>query len=299
MAEPASALLDELADLIGREPDARVSMDDGGLQVRREQTNSRLSLRRVHGVGVDAGVRYPAVDVMTTLNGNVTAPSTPRMRAYRLNPQCAIGAVQSHSPRGAEAVVLGSRICIDSEVPWAATGRHLVRLVVMEAGSHLFFDSVAGQRTLERAGMGVWRNSIQGIRPVETDNWRVLRRTADSLWAQPLGWPAVRGARIGLAVQGNNARVGRGLDYSLQIPADEGRADRLAEACDALNRQEWQNATGAPHIGAWSVTQAGQCCYRASVPARLGRRMPDLPRQLLATSGARANAAIRVLAMPD
>jgi len=184
-------------------------------------------------------------------------------------------------------------------VPWSATGRHLVRLAVTEAGSHLFVDCAVGRRDLERAGMGVWRNSIQGISGVLPDGWRVIRRTADSLWAQPLGWPAVRGARIGIAVQGRNPRVGRGLDYLLEMPPMADAGDALAKMCDALNRQEWENATGAPHIGAWSATPAGQCCYRASVPARLGRRMPDLPRQLLATSGARANAAIRVLATPE
>lgn len=299
MVDPGLALLEELAELLEREPDTRVAMNDRMLQVQREQTSSDIRLRRVHGVGVDAGVRYPAVDVSTTLNGNITAPSNPRMRAYRLNPQCAIGAVQSRAPGGVEAVVLGSRICIDSEVPWSATGRHLVRLAVTDAGGHLFVDCVAGERTLARAGMGVWRNSIQGIRPTETDGWRVLRRTADSLWAQPLGWPGVRGARIGIAVQGNNARVGRGLEYRLEMPATDTDAEALAAYCDALNQQEWETATGAPHIGAWSVTEAGQCCYRASVPARLGRRMPDLPRQLLATSGARANAAMALQAMRD
>lgn len=292
MTDSTATPLDELAGLVGQEPDTSLTRVTEGWRVVRPQTISIIKRQRLSGVGVDAGVRYPAIEISTGLRGNVSAAANAAMRAYRLNPQSAIGAVQSAHSSNQAGLMLGSRICIDSEVPWHTTGRHLVRLAVTEAGTHLFTDPRIGSAPLDRAGLGVWRNGLQGIASVEANGWRVRRRAADVLWAEPLGWPAVRGATVRLAVMANSPRIGRGLDYGLQMPQQYAHKDELAGICDALNEQEWQNATGAPHIGAWSATDDGRCRYQASIPARLGRRMPDLPRQLLATSGARANAAL-------
>lgn len=294
MADGPGAPLDEIAELLAGESDADLTATPERLEVVGTQMFSVLTARRVPGVGVDAGVRYPAIDVTTTLRGNLTAPSSPRLRAYRLNPHTAVGAMQAHPSAARAGMVLGSRICIDSEVPWEATGRHLVRMAVLEAGANVVPRPSLSDRQRDRAGLGVWRNNIQGIAAVERDQWRVTRRAADRLMAQPLGWPTVRGATVRLRVQADTAEGGAGLTYTLQLPTSMADPDALAVLCDALNEQEWRHATGAPHIGAWSATSDGDCCYRVRVPARLGRRMPDLPRQLLATSGARVNAAAGV-----
>ena len=285
-------VIDDLAELFGREAEAEVVRDGGRLRITRAQTVSEITPGRVQGVSVDAGVRFPALSVSTTPRGNVAFPGSARMRASRLNPESAVGAVQAPAAGERGGLVIGSRVCVDAEVPWHATGRHLVRLAVMESGTTLFDGPRPDSRQLDRAGLGVWRNGLRSIASVEPDGWRVIRRAADSLLAQPLGWPPVRGATISLAVGGNIPLVGRGFQYILQMPGPYADADELARLCDALNRQEWENATGAPHIGAWSASADGYCRYQVSVPARLGRRLPDLPRQLLETSGARANSAI-------
>ena len=285
-------VIDEVAELLAREPDVEITADSRCLRITRPQTVTDVMPCRVQGVGVDAGVRYPAVTVKTVPRGNVAFPGSAQMRAARLNPRSAVGAVQAPSPGTRAGLMIGSRVCVDAEVPWHATGRHLVRLAVMESGGTLFDAPQPENRHLDRAGLGVWRNCLQSIAGVEPDAWRVVKRAPDSLVAQPLGWPPVRGASISLAVGGNTPLVGRGFQYRLQMPRQYSDSDELAWLCDELNRQEWENATGAPHIGAWSASDDGYCRYQVSVPARLGRRMPDLPRQLLETSGARANSAI-------
>ena len=287
-------VIDELAELLARESDVETARAGDGLRITRQQLVSEVTAGRVQGVGVDAGVRYPAITIRTVPRGNVAFPASARMRASRLNPRSAVGAVQPPPAGRREAMTIGSRICVDAEVPWHGTGRHLARLAVMESGATLFDAQQPENRQLDRAGLGVWRNCLQSIAAVEPDAWRVVKRAPDSIVAQPLAWPPVRGASILLVVGGNTPLVGRGFHYRLQMPRQYTDTDELAWLCDELNRQEWQNATGAPHIGAWSASDDGYCRYHVSVPARLGRRMPDLPRQLLETSAARANAAVGV-----
>ena len=287
-----SRCLEELAEVLAREPGAQVEAGKEGLRIIKPQMVSDLVVRELSGVGELAGSRRAAVAITTVLRGNVALSGSARMRAYRLNPRSAIGAVQAERSAGNGGLSIGSRICVDSEVPWQATGRHLVRLAVMEAGLALFDEAVGGSRQLDRAGIGVWRNCLQSVPGIEPEAWRVVHRAADTLTAQLIHPPAVRGVRVALGVSGRNPLVGRGFGFVLQLPRQFDDGEALAALCDALNAQESLQATGSPHIGAWSATAAGYCRYQVSVPARLGRRLPDLPRQLLEGAGARAGAAL-------
>ena len=290
---PSGMMFDELADLLAREPETQVEADGEGLQITSRHTLTRVEAASVDGIGDDIGERFDSVVVRTELRGNLAMPSSPRIRSHRLNVASAVGAIQAPRPGASREMVIGSRICVDREVPWHPTGRDLVRLAVTEAGATRVDETRAVARHLERAGIGVWRNGVQSIAGVEPDRWRVVRRAPDALTAQPLGGPELRGVTVSLTV-GSRSPAGRGLHYTLRLPRTFTDADELAAVCDALNTQEMLAATGSPHIGSWSATEEGGCRYQISVPARLGRRLQDLPRQLLEGSGGRATAAMQL-----
>ena len=286
----------DLAESLEARPGVALEVSDADVTVMQENTRTTIEEQTV--AGRDGG-RHRALRLKTVLRGNLAMPGSARTRAFQLNPRNAIGSLTG-SPGGRsstrEGLALVSRVCIDREVPWHPTGRQLACLVALEAGTALFDRPPAANRQLNRAGLGVWRNGIQSIPGVDPQAWRVTRRSADSLTALPVGEAIPAGARTSLFVGAGITGIGPGFEFVLQLPGAMDDAAALAEQCDALNALECQVATGAPHIGAWSATEQGGCRYQVRVPARFGRRLPDLPRQLLETAADRTTTALALLA---
>jgi hypothetical protein len=287
---------DDVAESLEARPGVALEVTDAGVTVTQENTRTTIYEQAVTG---PEGGRHPALCLETVLRGNLAMPGSARTRAFQLNPRNAIGALNgSRHGRTSrrDGLALVSRVCLDREVPWHPTGRELTCLVALEAGAALFDQPPAVHRQLNRAGLGVWRNGIQSIAGVDPNAWRVTRRSADGLSALPIGETIPPGARVSLFVGGGIEAIGPGFEFVLQLPGTIDEVAALAEQCDALNELECQVASGAPHIGAWSATDQGCCRYHVRVPARFGRRLPDLPRQLLETAADRTTTALALLA---
>ncbi|MEX0451791.1 hypothetical protein V6X62_08215 [Spiribacter sp. 218] len=292
------AALRRLRDIVGwLGQDPAVTMDIRGGVVGAFTATSNAILQPVvlDGAGVRAEGSHLAIEVRVWPEPWLAWVDSPRRRATWLNRGVGLGAIQRPIEDDSDAPLLTACFELNDGLRWEREGAALLRLFASAGADWMLSRTASPVFARSTAGLRQWHKAIKQLPVHWFGTWTLLKRVPGHVVVRLADYDLADEAEVHIELNRPHPRLGSGLRYTLALARHHSERERLAVWCDWLNERETQLAIGTSHIGAWHIAANGRLTYTAFIPSLIGEVLPNLPRDLLCGSAARARAAMQAL----
>ncbi|PYZ99590.1 hypothetical protein A6K26_007810 [Gammaproteobacteria bacterium 2W06] len=292
------AALRRLYDIVGwldQDPAITLDTGDGVVGVFTVTSNAVLRPVELDGAGIRAERKYPAIQVSVCSEPWLAWVNSPRRRAMWINRGLGLGAIQPLLGAEGRAPVINACFEVDDGLRWEREGAALLRLFARSGADWMLHRTGRAVFVRNTAGLTNWHEAIARLPAHWFGTWTLLKRMPGHVIARPADYGLAAEAEVHIELNRPHPRLGSGLRYTLALARHYSARGRLAAWCDWLNERETQLAIGTSHIGAWHIAANGRLIYTTVIPSLIGEVLPNLPRDLLCGSVARARAAIQAL----
>jgi len=292
------AALRRLRDIVGwLDQDPAITLDtrDGVVGVFTATSNAVLRPVALDGAGIRAEGTYPAIQVSVWSEPWLAWVNSPRRRATWINRGMGLGAIQPLLDGEGGAPLLNACFELDDRLRWKRGGAALLRLFARSGADWMLNRTGRAVFARNTAGLTNWHRAITRLPVHWFGTWTLLKRMPGHVIARPVDYGLAAEAEVHIELNRPHPRLGSGLRYTLALARHHSDRERLAVWCDWLNERETQLAIGTSHIGVWHIATNGRLVYTAFIPSLIGESLPELPRDLVCGSVARARAAIQAL----
>jgi hypothetical protein len=220
---------------------------------------------------------------------------TPRSRATWLNRGIGLGAIQGKQKYIGDTPSLKACFELNDDIGWDRDGAALLRVFATAGGDWML--NRTGRAVFQRSTPGLtnWHEAINHLPVHWFGTWTRLKHMPGHIIVRPAEYDLKDEAKVHIELNRPHQQLGSGLRYSLVLSRHHSERERLPIWCEWLNEQETQLAIGTSHVGAWHIAANGRLTYTAFIPSLIGESLPNLPRDLLCGSVARARAAVQAL----
>lgn len=293
--EAAEKRLRDIVGWLGEDPAITLDIRSGVVGIFTVTSNAVLRPVVLDGAGVRAEGAYPAIEVSIWSEPWLAWVDSPSRRATWLNRGMGLGAIQRLFDDQGDATLLTACFELDDGLRWEHEGAPLLRLFARAGADWMLNRTGRAVFARNTAGLTTWHKAIARLPVHWFGTWTLLKRMPGHVIARPADYGLAAEAEVHIELNRPHPRLGSGLRYTLALARHHSHRERLAVWCDWLNERETQLAIGTSHIGAWHIAANGRLAYTAFIPSLIGESLPELPRDLLCGSVARARAAIQAL----
>jgi hypothetical protein len=292
------AALRRLRDIVGwlgQDPAISLDTRDGMVGVYTATSNAVLRPVALDGAGVRAEGTCPAIQVSVWSEPWLAWVNSPRRRATWINRGMGLGAIQPLLDGEGGAPVLNACFELEDRLRWEREGAALLRLFACSGADWMLNRTGRAVFVRNTAGLTNWHTAIAQLPSHWFGSRTLLKRLPGHVIARPADYGFADEVEMHIELNRPHPWLGSGLRYTLALARHHSDRERLGVWCDWLNERETQLSIGTSHIGAWHIAANGRLTYTAFIPSLIGEVLPNLPKDLLCGSVARARAAIQAL----
>ncbi|WP_159299830.1 hypothetical protein [Spiribacter sp. SSL99] len=285
----------DIVGWLGQDPAITLDTRDGVVGVFTATSNAVLRPVALDGAGIRAEGICPAIQVSVWSEPWLDWVDSSGRRATWINRGMGLGAIQPLLDGEGGAPLLNACFELDDGLRWEYEGAALLRLFARSGADWMLNRTGRAVFARNTAGLTNWHKAIGQLPVYWFGSWTLLKRMPGHVIVRLADYDLADEAEVHIELNRPHPRLGSGLRYTLGLARHHSDRERLAVWCDWLNERETQLAIGTSHIGAWHIAANGRLAYTAFIPSLIGEVLPNLPRDLLCGSVARARAAIQAL----